>query len=763
MAKRRLKFQATKPKDFELFLQSAGIAPIAQTDANIPAGTSWDVTIMKAGNIPANIMVYAGVEALRASIPAFEGAKVYSVKEGDRNGHKSDRNKKVPGEIVGVLSNVRVEGDELRAMMSILPSETWLRDNLMFLASKNQLQVYQLSVDSAIDASKRYVPEVGQTMLALNKIVKADLDIVGEAAGGGKFNRMVASKNSQSHEGVYPMKDKLLLLFTMLFPTFLASKGVDPVLVNENELFSHLLQAGKAFIPTSIPEGTELTDTNLDAVAKACRDGILQAAKPQTPAAPNSDGNAGNITQMIQAALDPKKLEQSMQAAVNPFKAQIDALQLQASRANVHAKLADSKLPEHARVTLEKQLQASVVDDAAIDAAIKSMRDLVAPFVQPQVNNRGMDIQAGADAMDKFQAALDGTFLTAGDGLSPLKPGTDDYKKLLAGQDPFRSIKEAYITFTGDTNVTGRPQKGTRFTASLATGDWANVLANSMNRRMVRDYSLLGLDTWRQFVDIVSLNDFREQQRVRVGGYGNIPIVGQRAPYAPLTSPADEVAKYTPSKRGGTEDVTLEMIKNDDVQSISKIPTRMARAAGQTLHEFVYAFVDPAVNAAIYDSTALYDASRLNTGTAALDATGLAAARLRMRKQKQAGSLKPIGIRAGLLLVPSDLEVTAYGLVTPAYDKNNNIPTFLQQIGITPVIVDYWTDVTNWALVARREDITGLEVGFMDGNETPEMFVSDMANVGSFFTNDVITYKLKHVYGGMITDYRAFDGSVVAG
>ena len=69
---------------------------------------------------------------------------------------------------------------------------------------------------------------------------------------------------------------------------------------------------------------------------------------------------------------------------------------------------------------------------------------------------------------------------------------------------------------------------------------------------------------------------------------------------------------------------------------------------------------------------------------------------------------------------------------------------------------------TDWGLAARREDLVGIEIGFINGQETPEIFVSDLPNVGSFFTNDVNTFKIRHEYGGNVTDYRAFDGSVVA-
>jgi hypothetical protein len=717
-----------------------------------PKGTSWDVTIIKTGKTQTDPPIWITAEALEASKSIFNGAKVYAVLEGDRNGHKSDPNKKVIREVVGVLENPYVDGNELKATLHILPSEQWLRDNLLFLESKNKLHVYQLSVDSIIATEKKNVPELGQEMLVMKKMVRADLDIVSEAAAGGKFNKLVASKQQSQSGDSTMLKHKLLTLFLLVYPTFLASKNIDVVKIDENELFTHLLAADKPQSRLHLPDGAQLDEKVIDEKLTAFRAAIDKDQKAADP--PNQDLNKDKN----------KQDDKTLQAALDPIQKEMKELRLQACAGILATKLAESKLPQHLQTSIQKRWENKLFTAKDLDEDIKSIRDMFAPFTQPGVNNRGMDIQAGVDEQDKFQAALDGFFLTAAQCLKPVKKGTEEYKTLLAGVDPFRSIKEAYVQFTGDVNVTGQLPKNPRFLASLATTDWANVLAATLNRRLVRDYGALMLDTWRAFVDIVPLNNFKQQERVRFGGYANLAIVAERGPYNPLVSPTDEKAYYSPAKRGGTEDITREMIFNDDVGSIQKIPTRMARAAGQTLHEFVYDFIRPGVNPVIYDGAVLYVAGHSNTATAALAADGVAfgAARLRMKKQAMGNNSKRLGLRAGLLVVPPELEAIAYGLVTPAFNKSNTVPEFLQQLGIIPVLVDYWTDPTDWVLIARREDISGLEIGFINGQETPEIFVADMPTIGSAFTNDVNTFKIRHEYGGAIIDYRAFDGSIVA-
>ena len=72
------------------------------------------------------------------------------------------------------------------------------------------------------------------------------------------------------------------------------------------------------------------------------------------------------------------------------------------------------------------------------------------------------------------------------------------------------------------------------------------------------------------------------------------------------------------------------------------------------------------------------------------------------------------------------------------------------------------TDANDWCTAADPADIPGIEVGFLDGREEPELFVQDTPNVGSMFAADKLTYKIRHIYGGAVTDFRAFTKAVVA-
>ena len=58
-------------------------------------------------------------------------------------------------------------------------------------------------------------------------------------------------------------------------------------------------------------------------------------------------------------------------------------------------------------------------------------------------------------------------------------------------------------------------------------------------------------------------------------------------------------------------------------------------------------------------------------------------------------------------------------------------------------------------------EIEGIEIGFLNGKQEPEILVQDQPTVGNVFVYDTIRYKVRHEYGGAVVDYRAFAGAIV--
>lgn len=475
------------------------------------------------------------------------------------------------------------------------------------------------------------------------------------------------------------------------------------------------------------------------------RDRMIEAVKAanngQLPAGLDVDNDAA-LEAAYREALAPK-----------PDNTAVEAAALREAKATARAVIAESTLPVAAKEKLKAQFDAQTVrfTEAEVTTAIANEATYLAKFTESGKVKAGEfnDVRVTEDRADRVSQQL------------------DDFFNPKAGR--LMSFKEAYIDITGDKRVTGLTRDAdparlrealgeTGFREALDSGSWADVLGNSITRRMIADYrSQSQFDIYQQLVTVVPLSDFRTQERTRFAGYGDLPAVAESAAYNPLTSPSDEKATYAAAKKGGTESITLEMIKNDDVGSIRQVPIKMSRAAKRTLAKFVLDFLR--TNPNIYDGKALFHADHGNLGTTALSAATFAVARLAMTKQTTMGGTDVIGVGPRNLWVPPDLEETAVNL----FNRNTNLDkTFVQTLSPNIMPVWYWTDASDWCVTADVMDIPFIELGFMDGNQEPEIFTQDAPTVGSLFSNDTITYKIRHIYGAGVLDYRGAYKAVVA-
>jgi hypothetical protein len=154
----------------------------------------------------------------------------------------------------------------------------------------------------------------------------------------------------------------------------------------------------------------------------------------------------------------------------------------------------------------------------------------------------------------------------------------------------------------------------------------------------------------------------------------------------------------------------------------------------------------------------LFHATHGNLGASVLSAVSISAANVAMQKQTEAGSGRRLALSGKYLLVPLDLEELAFNLFQRT---TNNDRFYIQDQGIEVLPVVDWTDANDWVLACAPQDCPCIEIGFMDGNEDPEIFIQDAPSVGSLFTNDRITFKIRHIYGGAVKDFRGLYKSVV--
>jgi peptidoglycan hydrolase-like protein with peptidoglycan-binding domain len=649
---------------------------------------------------------------MRDAAGLYEGAKAY-------DHHRDDaelRSSTVTG-LVGWYENVEGGEDGLYGDLHLLPSATKIAEAMDASLALQERKLPPL-VGTSHDVSWDFRPvnsggRVIQEAVAINAV--SSVDIVANPAAGGQAVRAVAGGDDElEQEDNMTLEDMLAALATATDEQ-LATAGLARHTVEEPD------------------EPEEISDEELEEVP---------VEEDKVPV------GAG-----AKEALDPTR---ATEAGLPRDGFMVKMM--------VKGMVTEAKLPETMIAKVMKRLPERVTE-ADIFNEIKGIKDIYADLEKPLLLEGGGDrVTIAKEGFDKKRDALDAFF-------------SGDFGK------GYWSFRQAYMDVTGNSprsftedfnrrilrESIGGYDSAERATESMDSSTWNLVLGDSITRRMVADYQLPTLQSWRQIVSqITPVNDFRTQRIDRIGGYGTLPAVNQGAAYQPLTSPSNEEVTYAVTKRGGTEDITLEMIANDDVRSISRIPTKLGRAAANTLFRFVWGLVDPAVNPTIYDGNTLYHSSHGNTNSTAFSQAQLSVVRQKMRDQAAYGdSVEILGYVPKILVVPNELEEHAWEVVTSSVampsgapvGAASDVPNIHQ--GMTLVVQDIWTDNNNWLVIADPGQCPTIEMGFYQGRDTPELFTQSDPTQGSMFDADKLTYKIRHIYSGTVLDWRAFQGSIV--
>lgn len=621
--------------------------------------------------------------------------------------------------LIGSYRNVEAEADGLYGDLHLLPGATHAAEALdaSLVAQEAGLEP-SVGVSHDVQAHFRPIVANGRRMQEAVQVASVtSADVVANPSAGGKAVRAVAGGESTTEEN---------------------------------------------------SEETDVTVTT-EAVLAA-----LQTASPEQLAA-HGLAKADSVTESVQPTTLQRAVESETTAPERTTEAADTAKDSFFGKMLIREKVTGAGLPQAVIESVTAALPERITE-AAVDAQIATLQAAMG-IVERHELKPAVTATVAQESLDKKVEGLDKFF--AGDF-----------------QNGYRSFKEAFIDITGrqprsafteDFNRVvmresiGEYDSGDRATESLSASSWNLVLGDSITRRLVAEYNQPDLQNWRMITSsIVPVQDFRTQRIDRIGGYGTLPAVNQGQPYQPLTSPTNEEVTYAITKRGGTEDVTLEMIANDDVRAISRIPKKLGLAAANTLYQFVWNFVTTAAGTAtnsgptIYDSTTLFNTGHANfvnsANGSALSQSALSAARLLMRSQTAYGDAQQfIAPTPRFLVVVNDIEELAWQLVTsavalptaantpPQSTGAANTPNLHQ--GLSLIVLDYIanaTSTTAWWTVADPDRIPTLEIGFYQGQQDPALFTQSDPTVGSVFNSDKVTYKIRHIYSGAVLDYRGF-------
>lgn len=477
-----------------------------------------------------------------------------------------------------------------------------------------------------------------------------------------------------------------------------------------------------------------------------------------------------------------------LQAEMDKLKAKMTEI---TSESVVKESLALSDLPEMQKTRIRESFVGKEASKADVVKAISKEKDYAASLRESTMQAYGVtrdELTVTDSERDRYQLAMDG-MIGGNDVLD--KDGNrvraftglhESYRQLsgFAGSPKdvadciMREMHFAMPGSPGHEELFAKHHRQLKESMSslretLTLSSWAEVFGDSIRRQLIKEFEHPDFNQWRKIAsNIVPLQDFRTNRRIRVGGFGTLDTVTELGTYQDLAEPGDEEVTYAAQKRGNTFSVSWESLVNDDLGKVRDIPRKLGIAAAQTLNIFVMR-TNLSDNPTIFDGNSLIDSTHNNNGTTALSQASLVAAIKQMRKQTNLSSGLRLSIKPKFLVVPVDLEDTGWELIESAVKSvaldNATTPGVIRgKFGLELLVNDFHTtaDLNDWFLIADPGRSPTIEIGFLGGRQEPEVFIQDQQNIGSVLTADKITYKIRHVYGGNILDFRSYAGGIVA-
>ena len=379
----------------------------------------------------------------------------------------------------------------------------------------------------------------------------------------------------------------------------------------------------------------------------------------------------------------------------------------------------------------------AIVMGVSVDEARAMVMD------QLRARNKGVSVTMGEAESDKFRAAAqDAVLMAAGIPVAEAAPGAQELRGHSMVELARESLqREGLQANFGDNMELARQ-------AINSTSTFPAIMANLANKSVMVGFNEAET-TYQIWAGKGSNRDFKEAARVALSEAGNLELVpegGQfQQDFLGEASARTKVATY-----GKLFSLTRQAIINDDLGLFSKIATKYGSAAKRLVNKMVYAQLTG--NVKMQDNVALFDSKHGNVAATgeALSVKAIAKAITAMRRQKGITGDATLNITPKYLVVPPELEMTAYQIVnsTAAVDGVNSGVVNPYKGRFVVVADAELTDPDAWYLVADASQHDTIEVTYLNGVETPRL------ETRQGFDVDGIEYKVAFDCGVSALDFR---------
>lgn len=271
--------------------------------------------------------------------------------------------------------------------------------------------------------------------------------------------------------------------------------------------------------------------------------------------------------------------------------------------------------------------------------------------------------------------------------------------------------------------------------------DFPSFLFGPVRQNMWHGYDRVQAN-FRTYARVENAPDFRERRLMGLTGMSRPGYVGEHGEFPQLVRGERAPASLVVDTYGGTYAMTRHLIINDEASELlNSAPEQMGEAMAEFIVETILALVES--NPTAPDGNPMTSVARGNqiTGTeasAGLSEDTLATGISRLTKQRD-DTNRRISVSVGALVVGDPrveliarriLNSTETGTTSPStasnvFDKGRNNP-LKTVLGNASVVYDpYLSDTNDWYLFADPAKVPAFAVGFLNGQEKPQVFLKN--------------------------------------
>lgn len=282
-----------------------------------------------------------------------------------------------------------------------------------------------------------------------------------------------------------------------------------------------------------------------------------------------------------------------------------------------------------------------------------------------------------------------------------------------------------------------------------STSDFPQLMANIVGRTLRQAYEAAP-QTWRPFTRVVEVPDFREVSRVQLSGAPALLPVGQSGEYIDGTF-TDSAERYRITRFGRMIRITRELIVNDDLAALTRVPMMIGTAARNRESDLVWGLLTG--SHIMGDNIELFHADHGNLVAAGSNITvdNVGAADALMGTQT-APDGTPMNLTARFLAVSPTRKLAAQKLVGEIKPENASAVNPYSQ-NLTLLVESRIKTAAGgdpWFLMASSAQVDTIEAAYLQGQQGVQTFVREE------FDTDGTSVKARLEFGAKPIDHRGF-------